>query len=253
MSDELTHNIHEEAIQPLSMNEKKTLEFIEAYVLANGIAPTFSEIQKSFGFSSLNSVQRYIKQLQTKGYLSSPAGNQKRAITVLRSSSALKDALHSVLAQKQQPHAVSTLQTRAPVEDRPQRELLSLPLLGSVAAGRPIEALNHDEFTEVPPSMVREARRSFTLRVSGRSMIGDGIHDGDILIVQEQAKANNGEICVCSVDGEATVKRFYLHAGAKLAQPQIELRPSNPELESMWYSPDQVAIRGIVVGLLRKF
>lgn len=248
MSDELTHNIH-----PLSRNEKQTLEFIEEYVLLNGVAPSYQEIQKHFGYNSLNSVQRYIKQLQTKGYLSSPAGNQKRAITVLRSSSALKDALSSVLAQKQQPNAVSTLKTRAPAVDRPQRELLSLPLLGTVAAGRPIESLTHDEVTEVPPSLVREPRRSFTLRVSGQSMIEDGIFDGDILIVQEQARANNGEICVCTVDGEATVKRFYLHSGARLAQPQVELRPANSQLESMWYPPEQVAIRGIVVGLLRKF
>ncbi len=247
MSDALTHNIH-----PLSLNEKLTLEFIEGYVLQNGVAPSYQEIQKHFGFSSLNSVQRYIKQLQTKGYISSPAGNQKRAITVLRSSSALKDALSSVLAQKQ-PNAVSTPKIRAPAEDRLQRELLSLPLLGTVAAGRPIESMTHDEFVEVPPSLVREPRRSFTLRVSGQSMIEDGIFDGDILIVQEQPRANNGEICVCAVDGEATVKRFYLHAGASLAQPQVELRPANSAFESMWYSPEQVAIRGIVVGLLRKF
>jgi repressor LexA len=84
-------------------------------------------------------------------------------------------------------------------------------------------------------------------------MIEDGIFDGDILIVQEQKVARNGEIAVCSVDNEATVKRFYLHSGAKLAVPQVELRPANSDMESMWYSPEQVQVRGIVIGLLRKF
>jgi repressor LexA len=84
-------------------------------------------------------------------------------------------------------------------------------------------------------------------------MIGDGIFDGDVLIVEERSIASNGEIVVATVDNEATVKRFYLHQGQKIARPQVELRPSNPNLESMWHSPDEVQIRGVVVGLMRKF
>lgn len=286
-------DLQETSTLPLSIKEKMTLEFIEAYVAQNGVAPTFQEIKEHFGFASFNSVQRYIKQLQLKGYIHVPGGNQKRAITVLHSASTRKNALRHILAQSSKmsedelvsqmregvleghaarasddagemfrhlrlsqthkPNAVSTPSIKAPVADQPQQELLSLPLLGRVAAGRPIESMAHEEFVDVPPSMVREPRRSFTLRVAGQSMIEDGIFDGDILIVQEQKRANNGEICVCSVEGEATVKRFYLHVGEKLARPQVELRPANTEMESMWYSPEQVEIRGIVVGLLRKF
>jgi repressor LexA len=259
-------DLHQTFTQPLSLKEKSTLEYIEGYIGLNGVAPTFQEIKEHFGFASFNSVQRYIKQLQLKGYIGIPAGNQKRAITVLHSSSTLKNALNLVLAQTDRskmpesehfrsihkPNAVSTPK-KAPVADWPQQELFSLPMLGKVAAGRPIESMSHEEFVSVPPHLVREPRRSFTLRVAGQSMIDDGIFDGDILIIQEQKQVNNGEICVCTVENEATVKRFYLHSGAKLARPQVELRPANSQMESMWYGPEQVEIRGVVVGLLRKF
>lgn len=237
---------------PLSANEKKILEYIESFMSEQGISPSYQEIKDQFGFASFNSIQRYLRQLQNKGYISIPGGNQKRAISLLRPASALQESLALAFAQKQQTIAVST-PTKAPAVDRLQRELFSLPLLGKVAAGRPIEALSHNETVDVPPHLVRDPSRSFTLKVSGQSMIEDGIFDGDLLIVQEQSQAKNGEICVCSIDGEATVKRFYLHSDGKLARPQIELRPANSEMESMWYSPNEVQIRGIVVGLLRKF
>lgn len=262
------------SIISLTLNEKNVLEYIERFIEHSGIAPTYQEIKEHFGFASFNSVQRYLKQLQSKGYIGLPGGNQKRAMTLLRPSSALRESLTFESRPKslqprrdnlstegsrlfgrdlqQQPIAVST-PTRIPAVDGPQRELLSLPLLGKVAAGRPLEALKNEEFTEVPPNMVRNPDRTFTLEVSGNSMIEDGIFNGDILIVQEQKTARNGEISVCVVENEATVKRFYLHQGERLARPQVELRPANSELESMWYSPDQVEVRGIVVGLLRTF
>lgn len=242
----------EKNIISLTQNEMHVLEYIESFIAQHGISPSFHEIKSHFGFASNNSVQRYLKQLQAKHYISMPGGNQKRAIGLLQPSSALKESLTIVFEQKQTNFAVST-PTRVPAVDRPQRELLSLPLLGKVAAGRPLESFMNNEFTEVPPGMVKNPGGSYTLEVSGNSMIEDGIFDGDVLIVQEQKLANNGEIAVCVIDNEATVKRFYIHHNASLARPQIELRPANSEMDSMWYSPDQVEIRGIVVGLLRKF
>lgn len=233
----------------LTSNEKKILEYIEVFMSENGIAPSFQEIKDNFGFASYNSVQRYLKQLQAKGYISVPGGNQKRAISLLQPASALKTSLAHVYALKQ---AVST-PTKAPAADGPQQELLSLPLMGKVAAGRPLESLAFDEFVDVPPSMVKNPSSSYTLEVSGNSMIEDGIFDGDVLIVQGQNTARNGEIAICVVENEATVKRYYLQAGAGLARPQVELRPANSDMESMWYAPNEVEIRGIVVGLLRKF
>lgn len=218
----------------------------------HGLAPTYQDIKSHFGFGSFNSVQRYLKQLRSKGYVNMLGGNQRRGITLLRPASALKQSLALILEQKQTTFAVST-PIKAPVLDRPTQELLSLPLLGKVAAGRPLESLAHEEFIDVPPSLVRKPAQSYSLKVVGSSMIGDGIFQDDILIIEEAKVAQNGEIAICIVDNEATVKRFYLRQGAGLANPQVELRPSNADMDSMWYSPEQVEVRGIVVGLLRKF
>ncbi len=246
-------------LQPLSPNEKKILEFLESFMAGNGFSPSFQEIRDHFGFASFNSVQRYLKQLQQKEYIFIPPGHQKRAIQLRIPAQALKMSLHNEFSNKIESNtafinnnAVST-PIKVPDSDGPSRELLSLPMLGKVAAGRPLEALDHDEFVDVPPSMVRDARRSYTLTVSGQSMIDDGIFDGDVLIIQEQKNVSNGEICVAVIENEATVKRFYLHQGDRIARPMIELRPSNEDLDSMWFSPDQVEVRGVVVGLMRKF
>ena len=91
-----------------------------------------------------------------------------------------------------------------------REEVLSLPLLGKVAAGSPIEAFEHDEFVQVPPSLVRNPSKSYALKVSGASMIEDGIFDGDLILVQRQESATNGEIVVASIENESTVKRFFL-------------------------------------------
>jgi repressor LexA len=241
------------SIIPLSENEKAILEYIEEFMTSRGISPSYKEIKDNFGYASYNSVQRYLKQLSIKGYVSNPGGNQKRALTLLRPASALKRSLKLAYTKKQIANAVST-PTKAPDLDRlNQGSLALLPLLGCVAAGRPIEALHHEEFTEVPNNMVQYPQKSYTLEVRGNSMIEDGIFHKDTLIVQEQKNAANGTIAICIVDNEATVKRFYLHQDASLARPQVELRPANSEMDSMWYSPEQVEIRGIVIGLLRKF
>ena len=129
-------------------------------------------------------------------------------------------------------------------------EILTLPLLGKVAAGSPIEAFEHDEFIQVPPDMVRNPSKSYALKVSGSSMIEDGIFDGDLILVQKQASASNGEIVVASIDNESTVKRFFSPKGP---EKKIELRPANSTMQSMWYEPDQVDIQGVVVGLIRRF
>lgn len=237
---------------PLNENEKKILEYIENFFEQNGIAPSFTEIKNNFGFASYNSVQRYLKQLQAKKYLHLPGGNQKRAIVLLKSSASAREALGQILSFNVNKSAVSP-QDRASFADGPRKRLLSLPLLGKVAAGLPLEEVHNDEFVDVPPNLVRDENKSFTLQVKGNSMIEDGIFDGDIIVVQEQPLARNGEIVVAIINNEATVKRFYFHQSPKLAQPQVELRPANPEMDSLFYAPERVQIRGVVVGLMRKF
>jgi repressor LexA len=256
--DSVSH-LRAEPPRPLSLKEKTVLEFLESYIREKGISPTYQEICKHFGFASFNSVQRYLKQLEAKGYVQLPWANQKRAITLLQSASALQSAMEDL--QGDTPRSSMT-PAIMPIEN------FTLPLLGRVAAGAPIEALDHDEFIDVPASLVRHADRTYALRVQGQSMIDDGILDGDVILVQRQTSASNGEIVVAVVNGdggdEATVKRFYMHRGdtaAKAAARErelntdkmIELRPANSSMAPMWYEPSEVQIRGVVVGLIRRF
>lgn len=231
---------------PLSTKEKMVLEFIEEQLLQSGVVPSYQEIKDHFGFASFNSVQNYLKQLSSKGYIS-VASNQKRAIQILHSSLAvpqnvvdLKDKLKNKKIESQETPRDQLLQNS-------HEEVLSLPLLGHVAAGSPIEAFEYNEYIDVPPSLVRNSSKTFALKVKGQSMINDGIFDGDIILVQKQSNASNGEIIVASVENESTVKRIYT------SSDKVELRPANSTMNSMWYSADQVQIQGVVVGLIRKF
>jgi repressor LexA len=232
---------------PLTEKEKAVLEFIENTLSQTGMSPSYQEIKDHFGFASFNSVQNYLKQLTNKGYIQIP-NNQKRAIQILQSSQAVQQIVQSkVSPSKAGPSRASLLQTPSGRE-----EVLALPLLGQVAAGLPIEHFEHDEFVQVPPSMVRNPSKSYALKVKGQSMIDDGIFDGDIILVQKQASASNGEIVVASIDNESTVKRFFLKNDSEEGKV-VELRPANPTMKPMIYSPDRVDIQGVVVALIRKF
>jgi len=234
---------------PLTEKEKVVLEFIENEMSQTGVSPSYQEIKDHFGFASFNSVQNYLKQLSNKGYIQI-AGNQKRAIQILHSSLAVQETLQAKVSALNSPSKSGS--PRSPFLRTPggREEILTLPLLGKVAAGAPIEAFEHDEFIQVPPDMVRNPSKSYALKVSGSSMIEDGIFDGDLILVQKQSSASNGEIIVASIDNESTVKRFFAPKGA---EKKVELRPANSTMKSMWYEPDQVDIQGVVVGLIRRF
>jgi repressor LexA len=190
-------------------------EFIRSFMRRRGYAPSYEEIRAHFGFRSYNAVQGHLKQLETRGYLRSPWGNRKRAIEIVE-----------------------------PEED--VAAAAAIPLAGTVAAGRPIEAIEDDERIEVPRSLLRGGE-NFALRVKGDSMIEEGIHDGDVVIVRKQPKAERGAMVVALVDGEATVKRFHPRG------PRVELRPAHPEMEPIVVPARSVRVAGVVIGLIRKY
>lgn len=278
---------------PLTLKELNVLEFIEMYMLDQGVAPTFQQICDYFGFASLNSAQRYLKQLQEKNYIYIPGGNQKRAMQILHPSKSISNLLSNQMVDStpdfgrpafrgspsvpnnQNPALSPNLKKEAPLESMspPSVESLSLPLLGRVAAGAPIEAFTHDEYISVPAAMIRNPSKTFALIVQGQSMVEDGILDGDVIFVQKQTYASNGDTVVAMVNNQATVKRFYLHNAGSLMSgkrkidvhtnpqtdahsadsKQVELRPANSTMKSMWHPPSVVDIQGIVVGLIRRF
>jgi len=233
---------------PLTAKEKAVLCFIESFLLSSGISPSYQEIKVHFGFASLNSVQNYLKQLSTKGYLKIPT-HQKRAIQILHSSSTLQSRLAPFSSSDTSAGLLQTSLLQS------KEEVLSLPLMGKVAAGRPLESLMHNEFISIPPTLVRKADKTFALLVRGDSMIEEGIFNGDTILVQQQSSAANGDLVVATINEEATVKRFFLRNPPKGSHDamMVELRPANEKMQSMWFSPYEVNIQGIVVGLIRKF
>lgn len=209
----------------LTSKEKMILEFIETYVKGQGISPTFTEIKNHFDFASINSVQRYIQQLESKGYLQKGNSNEKRSLKLLKSSS-------DYLADLMEKPSVA----------------VTLPLLGKVAAGLPLEEKNFDQWVDVPMSLVHKPKESFVLRVQGESMIEEGIHSGDLVIIEKHSFAPDGSLAVISTEDEsATVKRIFYKNG------QVELRPANSKMKSMWYEPHEITLQGLVIGLMRNY
>ena len=229
--------------KPLTPKEKTVLHFVEEQIMSSGVSPSYQEIKEHFGFSSFNSVQNYLKQLRDKGYISWNQ-NQKRSLEVLHSSEKIRNDLR--LTQSG-PRQAPLLQA--------SDEVLALPFLGSVAAGIPLERVESGETIPVLRSFVRDASKTFVLKVEGDSMIDEGILDGDLIMVQSQPSAKNGDLVVATVEDESTVKRYYLrpYPYGELKEMMVELRPSNPKMNSLWYSPEEVSVRGLVTGLIRNY
>ena len=196
----------------LTKQQTRVYRYLETYLRRKGRPPSYQEIQDYFGFRSLNSVVKHLKQLERKGYLESPWGNQKRAFRLL------------------------PLRTTA----------ATIPFLGRVAAGAPIEAVEMPETTEVPESLL-SGGNNFALQVQGDSMVDEGIRDGDVLIIRKQDHADNGQTVVAQIEGEATIKKFYQRDG------RVELRPANEELKPLVVPAEKVEIIGVVVGLVRHY
>ena len=196
----------------LTKQQTRVYRYLETYLRRKGRPPSYQEIQDYFGFRSLNSVVKHLKQLERKGYLESPWGNQKRAFRLL------------------------PLRTTA----------ATIPFLGRVAAGAPIEAVEMTEAVEVPESLLAGGN-NFALQVQGESMVDEGIRDGDVLIIRKQDHADNGQTVVAQIEGEATIKKFYQRDG------RVELRPANEDLEPLVVPAEKVEIIGVVVGLVRHY
>lgn len=208
-------------LRGLTPKEKRVFEFVRAKLESSDVAPSFEEIQQAFGFASVNSVQQYIQQLKDKGYLKYPGGNLKRAMTLAAS------------------HRLS------PPPVNVQDNVITVPFVGMVAAGRPIEAVEQAEEIEVPVSLLR-GLNCFALKVQGDSMIEDHICDGDTILVKQQKIAENGQTVVALVNNEATVKVFYKRDNG------IELVPRNASLKPLYIKEGNCEIQGIVVGIIRK-
>jgi repressor LexA len=197
----------------LTKRQKEILDFIEGRIAEQGYAPTLEEIGRHFRLSSLATVHKHVANLEAKGLIRRK-WNHSRAIEM--------------------------------VDKKRKARAVELPLLGIVAAGTPIEPIEGDETIDVPESFVRR-RETYVLRVKGDSMVDEGILDGDHIVVEERPAPHNGDMVVASIDGEATVKRFYREGRA------VRLQPANPRYKPIVVRDRDLQIRGVVVAVLRRY
>jgi repressor LexA len=218
----------------LTPRQRAAYDFIESFGTRRGYAPSYDEIRRHLGLASLNSVAKLIAQLRRRGHLVPAPPNAKRWLEPVRGRAGSRQGL----ARRAGPGPA----TASPSTASPSM----IPLLGTIAAGRPIEPVESPEEIEIPASMLGTGER-YALRVQGDSMIEDGIQDGDVVVVRRAERADAGETVVAIVDGEATLKRFHPARG------QVELRAANAALEPIRVRADRVEIRGVLVGLFRRY
>ena len=198
----------------LTKRQKQLIDYLNDYISEHGYAPTLAEVGQYFGLSSLATVHKHLHNLEQKGFIKRQH-NHSRALEV---------------AVTEKHEAPTTIR-----------------LLGTVAAGAPIEAVENNETISVPDDFIRRDN-TFCLRVKGDSMIEDGIRDGDYIIVEGRDSADNGETVVALIGNEATVKKFYRESGG-----QIRLQPANSAMQPIMVGEGDLAIRGVVVGLMRHY
>ena len=199
---------------PLTRRQREILDFLGEFIEQHGYAPSLEEIGRRFSLSSLATVHKHLTNLQDKGFIRR-AWNRSRSVELIPA--------------------------------RVEARAVDLPLLGSVAAGSPIEAVVGTETVAVPEDFIG-ARDTYALRVRGDSMIDEQIRDGDLVIVEDRKTANDGEMVIALLNGsEATLKKLHRLDG------RVRLQPANPAVQPLVVDARRVQIQGVVVGVLRRY
>ncbi len=201
---------------PLTKKQKEVLDFIENFIRECGYTPSYREIASGLGLSSPSTIHGHVQALCEKGVLQTGGDGEARSIELVDAE------LHSPMS-------------------------IMLPLAGLITAGEPIEAIEENEAIAIPADFVVSASNSYVLQVRGRSMIEDGIFNGDYVVIERNPSPKNGDIVVALLDNAyATLKRFYREAGF------IRLQPANSTMEPIIVKGD-VNIQGIVRAVIRKY
>lgn len=201
-------------MQPLTKRQREILDYLNDFIQQHGYAPSLEEIGKRFGLSSLATVHKHLTNLQEKGFIKR-AWNRSRSVELVPAKTGVSS--------------------------------IELPLLGYVAAGRPIEAVTSNETIAVPEDFVGK-RDTYVLRVRGESMIDEQIRDGDFVIVEDRKTAENGEMVVALLMGsDVTLKKFYRENG------HVRLQPANPSMKPLVVPADSVQVQGVVIGVMRRY
>lgn len=205
----------------LTKKQKQVYDFIYYYIQENSYAPTQQEIKRHFGFRSLGSVQDYIRYLSQAEYI------------------------------RNDSNATRGLEALVPLEKREslanENALISLPLLGSVAAGLPMEKYKYDETVDIPSYLVGKGNH-YAVEIEGYSMVDEGILPGDIAIIKEQSQAENGQTAiVLTQDQGANIKKFYAY------KDRVELHSANKDFPPIIIKHSHWKILGVLKGLYRQY
>ena len=203
----------------LTIKQKKLLDYIKSYYRDKDLFPTFDEMKDSLSIKSKSGIYKLLSSLEDKGYI------------------------------RKTPHKARAIELNDFKKSNIETDKTNLPFLGRIAAGNPIEAITGSfEQISVPNYLINNKKEHFTLEVNGDSMIEEGIHDGDIVVISKTNLAETGDIVVALVDeNEVTLKKF------RSFKNSIALEPSNKNFKTRIFGKDRVRIQGKLVGLIRKF
>jgi repressor LexA len=225
----------------LTKKQLDLLDFIHTCLQKDGVPPSFDEMKVALDLRSKSGIHRLITALEERGFIRRLA-HRARAIEIIRLPDSLGGTVEDV-AEAPTPANQGTAPAAATIA------AMELPVMGRIAAGVPIEAINQiSHQVAVPASMLSAQGQHFALEVRGDSMIEAGINDGDIVVIRETSVADDGDVVVALVEGqEATLKRIY-RKGTSVA-----LEAANPAYETRRYRQDQVKVQGRLVGLIRTY
>ena len=247
----------------LTRRQREILDYVAEFIRTKRYSPSLEEIAGHFGLSSVATVHKHVSNLEKKGFIRR-SWNRSRSIDLLATELPVPSIISesSVPFQRSRPTvppmplattsfsgaAEAVRGTGSDFDEARLSSLARLPLLGRVAAGRPIEAVTNAETIAVPATMVGR-HPCYVLQVTGTSMIGEHIQDGDFVIVEQRAIARDGEKVIALIDnGEATLKTYFRDGDGT-----VRLVPANPDLQTLVLREGEFRIQGVVIGVMRKY
>ena len=211
----------------LTKKQKELFDFLKSYISNNGICPSFEEMKQAVNLRSKSGIHRLITSLEQRGYIKR-LKHKARAMEITKDLPNLKN-----------------------LSNQTDKDLnfTNIPLIGSIAAGEAIEAIeNSDQFISVPNNLVSKNFKYFGLKVKGLSMIDEGIFDGDIAVIKKTNNIENGKIAaVLTLENEVTIKKI------KINQNKIYLIPANKSYQTKEYKIGEIQIQGTLSGIIRKY
>lgn len=240
----------------LTRRQRQLLATIEEHQRLHGVTPSYEEMRLALGLGSKSGVHRLILALEERGHLRR-LPNRARAVEILRPAieaagrvSVVRDGDGAAIFRPRfAPQSAMAGPRSDTVRRSEERDVISIPMCGRIAAGSPVEALAEvGRDVAVPLDCVGDRGEHFALEVAGDSMRDAGIHDGDTVLIRKTETATNGAIVVALIDNsEVTLKRLHTRKGS------VALEAANPDYETRLYGADRVQVQGVLVGLIRRY